>query len=142
MEKLWHPQAFVHAHLATSARAPRRFAQAQNPVPPKFFHCSAPLPSRATGSNEAAIGAASQTRRKLTMSNNIPDFIVYGVTQTEKGKRDILTRIGAAWRHQKGDGINLNIRALPLNFEGKIVLFPPKAPEAVEAHDGDESMPF
>ena len=76
------------------------------------------------------------------MSNNTPDFIVYGVTPTEKGKKDILTRIGAAWRHQKGDGINLNIRALPLNFEGKIVLFPPKAPEAVEAQEGDEAMPF
>ena len=61
------------------------------------------------------------------MTTNTPDFIVYGTTQTEKGKKDILTRIGAAWKHQKGDGINIQIRALPLNFDGKIVLFPPKA---------------
>ena len=76
------------------------------------------------------------------MSTNTPDFIVYGVTQTDKGKKDILTRIGAAWKHQKGDGINLQIRALPLNFEGKIVLFPPKADEVAEAQDGDDNMPF
>ena len=77
------------------------------------------------------------------MSTNTPDFIVYGVTATDKGKKDILTRIGAAWRHQKGDGINLQIRALPLNFEGKIVLFPPKAAEVAEAQDGDdEGAPF
>ena len=45
------------------------------------------------------------------MSTNTPDFIVYGVT-ARKGKKDILTRIGGAWKHQKGDGINLNIDAL------------------------------
>ena len=76
------------------------------------------------------------------MSTNTPDFIVYGVTATDKGKKDILTRIGAAWRHQKGDGINLQLRALPLNFEGKIVLFPPKAVEVDEAQDGDDGAPF
>ena len=66
------------------------------------------------------------------MSTNTPDFTVYGVTQVA-GKKDILTRCGGAWKHQKGDGINLSINALPLNFQGKIVLFPPKSPEAAEA---------
>lgn len=75
------------------------------------------------------------------MTTNNPDFIVYGSTETEKGKKDILTRIGAAWRHQKGDGINLQIRALPLNFQGKIVLFPPKADEVAEAQ-ASEDAPF
>ena len=50
------------------------------------------------------------------MSTNTPDFTVYGVTQVA-GKKDILTRIGGAWKHQKGDGINLSINALPLNFQ-------------------------
>ncbi len=75
-------------------------------------------------------------------TNNTPDFIVYGVTSREKGKKDILTRIGGGWKHGKGDGINLQIQALPLNFEGKIVLFPPKSPEAAEAQANDEPMPF
>jgi hypothetical protein len=77
------------------------------------------------------------------MTTNSPDFVAYGVTEREKGKKDILTRIGAAWKHQKGDGINLQIQALPLNFEGKIVLFPPKAAEMAEAQGGDdEQIPF
>lgn len=75
------------------------------------------------------------------MSTNTPDFIVYGVTQ-QAGKKDILTRIGGAWKHGKGDGINAQIRALPLNFEGKIVLFPPKSDEAAEAQASDEPTPF
>ncbi len=75
-------------------------------------------------------------------TTNTPDFIVYGVTSRERGKKDILTRIGGAWKHGKGDGINLQIQALPLNFEGKIVLFPPKSPEAAEAQANDEPMPF
>ena len=74
------------------------------------------------------------------MTTNTPDFVVYGVTQ-QAGKKDILTRIVAGWKHQKGDGINLQIRALPLNFEGKIVLFPPKSDEAAEAQAG-ETAPF
>ncbi len=75
------------------------------------------------------------------MSTNTPDFIVYGVTQ-KAGKKDVLNRIGAGWKHQKGDGINLQIGLLPLNFEGKIVLFPPKSPEAAEAQADGEPMPF
>ena len=72
-------------------------------------------------------------------STNTPDFIVYGVTQ-QAGKKDILTRIGAGWKHQKDDGINLQIRALPLNFDGKTVLFTPKADEATQATN--EETPF
>jgi hypothetical protein len=74
------------------------------------------------------------------MTTNTPDFIVYGVTQ-RAGKKDVLTRIGGAWNHRQGDGINLQIQALPLNFEGKIVLFPPKSPEAAEAQASEEA-PF
>ena len=74
-------------------------------------------------------------------STNTPDYIVYGVTQ-QAGKKDILTRIGAAWKHQKDDGINLQIRALPLNFDGKIVLFTPKDDEAAAAQDASEAAPF
>jgi hypothetical protein len=77
----------------------------------------------------------------MTTTNNAPDFIVFGVTQ-QAGKKDILTRIGGAWKHQKGDGINLQIRALPLNFEGKIVLFPPKDEEATQALADEGRVPF
>ena len=72
---------------------------------------------------------------------NTPDFTVYGATQVA-GKKDILTRIGGAWKHQKGDGINIKIEALPLNFGGKIVLFPPKDAEAAIAAPNGEDVPF
>ena len=75
------------------------------------------------------------------MTTNTPDFVVYGVTQ-QAGKKDILTRIGAGWKHQKGDGMNLQIRALPLNFDGKIVLFPPKEDEEAAAQAAGEGGPF
>jgi hypothetical protein len=75
------------------------------------------------------------------MSTNTPDFADYAVTETGKGKKDILTRIGAAWKHQKGDGLNIRLRSLPLG--GNIVLFPPKAEEAEQTQAGnDEEMPF
>jgi hypothetical protein len=119
-------------------------------APPKFFRCGAPSSSPWPGGIEAAIGAALPTQRKdiMTASTNTPDFIVYGVIQ-ETGKKDVLTRIGAAWRHQKGDGINLQIRALPLNFQGKMVLFPPRADDAAMGNgeplitgEGHDQMPF
>ena len=75
------------------------------------------------------------------MTTNTPDFIVYGVTQ-QAGKKDILTRIGGGWKHTKGDGINLQIRALPLNFDGKIVLFTPKDDEAAAAQDAGDAASF
>jgi hypothetical protein len=75
-------------------------------------------------------------------TTNTPDFIVYGVTSRDKGRKDILTRIGGGWKHGKGDGINLQIQALPLNFEGKIVLFTPKEDEAGAAQAAGESAPF
>ena len=75
------------------------------------------------------------------MTTNTPDFTVYGVTQVA-GRKDILTRIGGAWRHQKGDGINIKIEALPLNFSGKIVLFPPKDADAGVAMTNGEDVPF
>jgi len=70
------------------------------------------------------------------MTTNAPDFYVYGETQRDKGRRAILTRIGAAWNHEKGGGVGITIEALPLSFlrgEGKLVLFPPKAAAEAEA---------
>ena len=76
----------------------------------------------------------------MTTTSNTPDFIVYGVTQ-QAGKKDVLTRVGAGWKHQKDTGVNLQIRALPLTFDVKIVLFPPKSDEAA-AVIASEDMPF
>ncbi len=54
-----------------------------------------------------------------------PALIAWHVT--EKGeKKAFWTRIGAAWNHQKGDGLTLQLDLVPVGG-GRIVLLPPKA---------------
>jgi len=59
--------------------------------------------------------------------SNSPKYYAYAVKDRGKGKKGIWTRIGAAWTTEKGDGIKLQLEALPVT--GKIVLMPPKADE-------------
>ena len=48
-------------------------------------------------------------------SDNQPDFIAYSVQE------GVWTKIGAAWLHDKGDGHNLTLNALPpASSDGKI----------------------
>ncbi len=42
----------------------------------------------------------------------------------EEGQQAVWTRIGAAWTHQKGKGLNLQLEAMPL--DGRVVLIEPK----------------
>ncbi|MFZ1110282.1 MAG: hypothetical protein WAN43_18275 [Rhodomicrobium sp.] len=62
--------------------------------------------------------------------SNSPSYFVYTVKERGKGKKGIWTRLGAAWEQQKGGGLNIELEAIPLNFDGKLVLMPPKAAEA------------
>jgi hypothetical protein len=64
------------------------------------------------------------------MSSNTPTFYVYAVKDRGKDKKPIWTRLGAAWSQEKGGGINIELEALPLAFDGKLVLMPPKAADA------------
>jgi hypothetical protein len=69
--------------------------------------------------------------------SNRPNYYAFSVKERGKGKRSIWTRIGAAWTQEKGQGLNIELEALPLNFDGKIVLMPPKedapaTPDTVE----------
>lgn len=50
-----------------------------------------------------------------------PAFIAYHVAERE-GKENIWTRIGAAWDHKDGKGLNLQIELLPVQGTGRIVL--------------------
>jgi hypothetical protein len=59
------------------------------------------------------------------MSTNKPTFYVYG--EVDRGRRQPqLIRIGAAWAHKEGTGVGLQVDSLPLNFNGRLVLFEPK----------------
>jgi hypothetical protein len=57
-----------------------------------------------------------------------PKFYAYTVKSRGDDKKAIWTRIGAAWEHGKGGGLNVELEALPL--DGKLVLMPPKDDEA------------
>jgi hypothetical protein len=57
------------------------------------------------------------------MSNNQPVFIAYSVRERE-GKKAIWTKIGAAFTHEAGPGMTIQLDALPLG--NSIVLREPK----------------
>jgi hypothetical protein len=72
--------------------------------------------------------------------NHCPQSPESAIKERGKGKRAVWTRIGAAWTQEKGQGLNIELEALPLNFDGKIVLMPPKseAPAADSFEDQAE----
>ncbi len=61
------------------------------------------------------------------MSSKKPTLIAYSVRERE-GQKAIWTRIGAAWQHGNGKGLNIQLEALPIG--DRIVLTEPKADEA------------
>jgi hypothetical protein len=61
-------------------------------------------------------------------TNQKPTYIAYAVNGN--GKTAHWTRIGAAWPHKTGEGINVELSALPI--EGRIVLMPPKPEDQAE----------
>ena len=62
--------------------------------------------------------------------SNKPTLYAYTVKDRGRGKKSIWTRIGAAWPHEQGKGLTIELEALPL--DGRIVLTEPK-PEDVAA---------
>jgi hypothetical protein len=62
------------------------------------------------------------------MSDNKPTLYAYTVRDRGRNRPSIWTRIGAAWPHEKGNGLTITLDALPL--DGRIVLTEPKPDEA------------
>ena len=58
--------------------------------------------------------------------SNEPNYYAFTVKERDRGRPSVWTRIGAAWLQKKGQGLNIELEALPLNFDGKIILMPPK----------------
>jgi hypothetical protein len=58
--------------------------------------------------------------------SNAPVLIAYSVKKVRKSNKTVWTRIGAAWPHETGAGLTVVIEALPLKFDGRIVLLEPK----------------
>tara|TARA_R110002096_G_scaffold174994_3_gene350776 strand:+ start:5546 stop:5746 length:201 start_codon:yes stop_codon:yes gene_type:complete len=60
------------------------------------------------------------------MSNNTaktPDYIAYEVS--DGSDNNFWNKVGAAWSHKDGNGINIQLTAIPLS--GKITLRVPKS---------------
>jgi hypothetical protein len=62
------------------------------------------------------------------MSTTQPTLIAYSVKERGEGKQAIWTRIGAAFPHGKGNGLTIQLDALPLG--DSIVLREPKDEKA------------
>jgi hypothetical protein len=59
-------------------------------------------------------------------SKNRPTYVVFTVQERERGQKSIWTRLGVAFKHKDGEGLSVTVQALPLNFDGRLVLMPPK----------------
>lgn len=64
-----------------------------------------------------------------------PEFIAFHVSG--EGKKSYWTRIGAAWKHKDGEGMNLQLDLVPVGG-GRIVLRTPKEADANEAADSEQ----
>lgn len=71
--------------------------------------------------------------------SNTPKYYAFSVRNRGE-KKAIWTRIGVVWSQNKGQGLNLEIEAIPLNFDGKIKLMPPKPKsDAADSFEGEVS---
>lgn len=65
-----------------------------------------------------------------------PDLIAFHVTEPgDERSKSFWTRIGAAWRHDDGEGYNIDLQLLPATG-GKIVLRVPK-----DRDEADQARP-
>lgn len=59
-----------------------------------------------------------------------PAYHAFAVRERQNGKKAVWTRIGAVWAHKVRDdgkeGFSLELEAIPVNFDGRIILMPPK----------------
>ena len=60
--------------------------------------------------------------------SNKPTLIAYSVRDRAEGQKAIWTRIGAAFPHGQGNGLTIQLDALPIG--DRIVLTEPKADDA------------
>ena len=77
----------------------------------------------------------NEKQNRKSREHQAPAYIAWHVD--EKGKKSFWTRIGAAWRHEDGEGLTLQLDLVPVNG-GRITLRVPKAAEtsSTEAEEG------
>lgn len=61
----------------------------------------------------------------MSNENNNPDFYIFYDEELGRNKNRLI-RVGAAWKHGKGDGISISLDSIPIrDFDGSLVAFPP-----------------
>ena len=63
-------------------------------------------------------------KTETSIQNNRPDYYVYHIEGNGRNSKWI--KIGVAFNHSKGDGLNIILDALPFNFQGQLSLRKPK----------------
>jgi hypothetical protein len=63
-----------------------------------------------------------------------PSLIAYAAKNRGKGQNATWTGIGAAWPHSAGDGLSIELDALPV--DGRLVLIPLQADDQAISADG------
>lgn len=69
------------------------------------------------------------TKTEQAETSKSPDYIAFHVRDGEEKGKGFWTRIGAAWMHKDGEGLNLQLDLVPASG-GRIVLRVPKEDEA------------
>lgn len=70
-----------------------------------------------------------------TEKKNTPSHTVWFVRTVGEKKKDLWTRIGAAWQHKSGSGLNLQLDLFP-NAQGKIIVLERKEKPQGEVDTG------
>ena len=85
----------------------------------------------------------TQTQERTTAGNarkpNPPAFIAYSVSDQGRGRK-FWTRLGGAWPQKNGEGFTVFVNVLPIDFDGRIVLMPPREQEK-EQDQADAGQP-
>lgn len=71
----------------------------------------------------------TENRKEQTKATQPPALVAYHVA--ERGDKSFWTRIGAAWDHEDGKGLTVQLDLVPANG-GRIVLREPNDNEQVE----------
>jgi hypothetical protein len=53
---------------------------------------------------------------------SMPSHNVRARTGRKDGDNDILQTCGVAWKHQNDDGFNIQLNAIPVNFDGFLLV--------------------
>lgn len=71
----------------------------------------------------------------MTTQSNRPGYGVYHVEEGKGDRKGFWTKVGAAWKHEKGDGFSIQLTVLPI--DGRLVVRKLEAKELAERDHAD-----